>query len=95
MFNTANRTKDYEMAVAALKKPPHDWPTHLWPATVEGRKGFLDRWAGMAALLDWVHAGMLWRSREGTICPRGRDGIGALTLHRGSGDGAAGPGCVP
>jgi len=33
--------------------PPRDWPRDIWPATLRGVEGFMARWAGMAALLEW------------------------------------------
>ena len=41
------------VARAADMPPPRDWPADIWTATVSGMEGFLNRWGGMAALLDW------------------------------------------
>jgi len=41
--------------VAAMKnmEAPRDWPPANWQEVLDGVEGFMSRWAGMAALLNW------------------------------------------
>ena len=44
------------LATMADMPAPLDWPTHIWPGTVEAAGVFLERWSATAVSLGWTTA---------------------------------------